>query len=58
MVTHDPREALRLGHRILVMTGQPAALSAIAPPSAAPPRPLDSPEQFALEGEIIRRLAA
>lgn len=58
MVTHDPREALRLGHHIMVMIGQPARLVPIAAPATPPPRPLDSPEQLALEGEIIRRLAA
>ena len=29
MVTHDPLEALRLGHRILVMSGRPAQLEVL-----------------------------
>lgn len=38
MVTHDPLEALRLGHRIYVMTGKPARLSDVLIPPGSPPR--------------------
>ena len=38
LVTHDPMEALRLGHRIFVMSGSPALLGAPLEPAGAPPR--------------------
>src|SRR4051812_20012599 len=37
LVTHDPLEALRLGHRIHVMAGQPAGGRAGTRPSGPPP---------------------
>ena len=38
LVTHDPMEALRLGHRVLVLTGSPATLAEAAAPAGAIPR--------------------
>lgn len=38
LVTHDPMEALRLGHRILVLSGEPASLRELPPPGGEPPR--------------------
>ncbi|MGQ0674931.1 MAG: ABC transporter ATP-binding protein, partial [Rhodospirillales bacterium] len=38
LVTHDPLEALRLGHRVLVMAGRPAALGQPIEPPGSPPR--------------------
>lgn len=38
IVTHDPLEALRIGHRILVMQGSPAGLTDVMTPPSAPPR--------------------
>ena len=57
LVTHDPREALRLGHRIHVMSGRPARLEPALEPPGGPPRALDDPALIALEAEIVRRLS-
>lgn len=57
LVTHDPFEALRLGHRVFVMAGRPATLSpAIEPPGSAP-RDIHDLELIRLHGEIMDRLA-
>ena len=58
LVTHDPLEALRLGHRVFVMTGRPAVLSAPIEPPGAPLRAVDDPAVLALQGELLRRLEA
>ena len=56
MVTHDPLEALRLGHSIYVMTGKPAQLSkALIPPGLPPRKPGDS-AIVSLQAELIDRL--
>ena len=57
LVTHDPREALRLGHEIRVIAGQPARLGMPIVPSGAVPRPLDDPDLLALETRLIGELA-
>ncbi|MGV2989107.1 ABC transporter ATP-binding protein [Vibrio sp. E150_011] len=55
LITHDPQEALRLGHQILVMNGKPAALFPITAPTTAVPREIDA--QFAaLQQQILKRL--
>ncbi len=58
MVTHDPLEALRLGHRIHVMTGRPAVVGPALEPPGLPPRAVDDPALLALQAELLRRLAA
>lgn len=56
MVTHDPMEALRLGHQVLVLSGHPATLSdPIRPPGPAP-RPPDDPGLLSLQGRLLARL--
>ena len=58
LITHDPLEACRLGHHLLVMSGQPARLG---PPIAVPgnaPRPPDDPEVLRLQGQLLRLLSA
>ncbi|WP_448205062.1 ABC transporter ATP-binding protein [Azospirillum sp. sgz302134] len=57
MVTHDPLEALRLGHRIHVMTGRPATIGPALEPPGLPPRPVDDPALLAMQAELLRRLA-
>lgn len=57
LVTHDPREALRLGHRIHVMSGRPARLEPPLMPATPSPRALDDAGLLAMEAEIVRRLA-
>ncbi len=58
LVTHDPLEALRLGHRILVMSGQPATLGAGIEPVGEPPRDPASPEVIAAHADLLGRLTA
>lgn len=57
LVTHDPLEALRLGHRIHVMTGRPARLSEALEPAGGTPRDLADPDLLRLQGELLKRLA-
>lgn len=56
LVTHDPLEALRLGHQVLVMAGRPARLSDALKPAGEPPRRPDDPQLLALQAELIQRL--
>ncbi len=58
LVTHSPLEALRLGHRILVMGGRPVDLREIPVPPTAPPRQPGDPALTALEAELLEELAA
>jgi len=58
LVTHDPLEALRLGHRIHVMAGRPARLDDALVPPGPPPRDPADPALLALQGELLDRLAA
>ena len=58
LVTHDPVEALRLGHHIHVMAGRPARLDApLAPPGEAP-RDVTAPALLDLQRELMARLGA
>jgi putative hydroxymethylpyrimidine transport system ATP-binding protein len=57
LVTHDPLEALRLAHRIEVMTGHPARIEGTTPPSGAPPRDLHDPALLARQGDLLAQLA-
>ena len=57
LVTHDPLEALRLGHRIQVMTGHPARIAGVIEPAGAPPRDLHDPALLARQGELLAWLA-
>jgi putative hydroxymethylpyrimidine transport system ATP-binding protein len=58
LVTHDPREALRLGHHVHVMAGRPARLDRPLELDGPTPRPLDDATLLARETELIRRLVA
>jgi len=57
LVTHDPLEALRLGHAIHVMNGRPATLGEAIEPRHLPPRPVDDTEVLEHQGELLRQLA-
>jgi putative hydroxymethylpyrimidine transport system ATP-binding protein len=57
LVTHDPLEALRLGHRVLVLQGRPARLSAPICPAGPPARPVNDPALLALQGELLELLS-
>jgi putative hydroxymethylpyrimidine transport system ATP-binding protein len=58
LVTHDPLEALRLGHRIHVMSGRPARLDEPLEPAGEPPRDLREGKLLHLQGELMSRLVA
>lgn len=54
MVTHDPGEAVRLGHRVQVLSH--AGLEPVELPSGPPPRPLDDPQVLAAQARLLARL--
>lgn len=54
LVTHDPAEAVRLGHRIFVLTSEQATLWPI--PDAAPVRAPFAPETLACQAELLTHL--
>lgn len=56
LVTHDPLEALRLGHHLLVLTGRPARISEAFAPPGAPPRAPDDPGLLALQARLLAAL--
>lgn len=56
LVTHDPLEALRVGHAIYVMTGQPATCGEPIAPAGEPARPIDNPDVSALHRELLELL--
>jgi len=57
LVTHDPLEAARLGHRIHVMAGTPATLGTPLEPPGLPPRDATASDTLAIQAELMRRLA-
>ncbi|WP_425092560.1 ABC transporter ATP-binding protein [Tropicimonas sp. S265A] len=54
LVTHDPSEAARLGHKIAVL--EEGGLTEVAPPAGPVPRPIDDPETLSAAGALLRRL--
>lgn len=44
LVTHDPMEALRMGHRIIVLSRRPARVKKTIDLDGRPPRQVDDPE--------------
>ncbi len=58
LVTHDPLEALRLGHDVHVMSGRPAHLDTALAPDGAPPRDPTDHALIARQGELLGRLLA
>jgi putative hydroxymethylpyrimidine transport system ATP-binding protein len=58
LVTHDPMEALRLGHGIHVLSGRPATLDDPLRPPGPPPRDQADPALLALYRELMARLEA
>lgn len=58
LITHDPLEALRLGHSVHVMTGRPAALSPPLVPDDIPPRRAETPGLMELQAVLLDRLSA
>jgi putative hydroxymethylpyrimidine transport system ATP-binding protein len=56
LVTHDPLEALRLGHHIHVMTGSPATLETPLIPPGTPPRDPADPELLRMQATLMAML--
>lgn len=54
LVTHDPAEAARLGHRIVVLTEE--GLAEVAPPPAPPVRPVGDAGAFACQTALYRAI--
>lgn len=57
LVTHDPLEALRLGHRILVLQGRPARPGPPLAIDGLPPRDVHNPEVMALHADLLAQLS-
>jgi NitT/TauT family transport system ATP-binding protein len=55
-VTHNVREAVRLGDRVVVLTSRPGRVAAEIPVAIPRPRRIEDPETSALAGEITERL--
>lgn len=55
-VTHNVREAVRLGDRVLVLSSRPARVVDAFDVNIKRPRHLDEPEVAALAGRIVERL--
>lgn len=58
LVTHDPLEALRLGHRVHVLTGRPVRAGPAIEPPGAPPRDPADPTLLELQARLLRELSA
>lgn len=58
LVTHDPLEALRLGHEVYVMSGTPATLGEAICPAGKIPRATNNETILKLQGELLTRLEA
>ena len=56
LITHDPLEACRLGHALLVLAGRPARLGPVIRVPGAPPRPLDDPDLLRTQARLARAL--
>jgi len=55
-VTHNVREAVRLGDRVLVLSSRPGRVVAEFPVDIARPRRLESPEVAAVAAQVTERL--
>lgn len=56
LVTHDPLEALRIAHRIHVMSGSPVKLDEALIPPGNPPRDLSNHSLLELQAQLLQRL--
>ncbi len=57
LVTHSPREALRLGHEVRILNGRPVRLESPLVLAGRPPRAATDPGLIALEARLLARLA-
>jgi putative hydroxymethylpyrimidine transport system ATP-binding protein len=56
LITHDPMEAARLGHHLMVLSGHPARLGETITVAGQPPRAPDDPNLQKSQGELLRML--
>ena len=56
LVTHDPLEALRLGHQVRVLTGMPFVVGPPIEPPGPVPRDPAGPALLVLQGRLIAQL--
>ena len=56
LITHDPLEACRLGHSLMVLSGHPARLGPPIEVPGIPPRASDAPEVLKSQGHLLRLL--
>jgi putative hydroxymethylpyrimidine transport system ATP-binding protein len=56
LITHDPLEACRLGHHLLVLSGVPARLGAPISVPGATPRAIDDAAVLHTQGMLMRAL--
>lgn len=56
LITHDPLEACRLGHHLVVLSGRPARLSTPIIVAGSVPRRPDDPELLRTQGRLLRTL--
>jgi putative hydroxymethylpyrimidine transport system ATP-binding protein len=54
LITHDPMEACRLGHHLMVLSGHPARLGTPITVAGMPPRAPDDPNLLKSQGELLR----
>lgn len=57
LVTHDPMEACRLSHRLLVLSHCPAVIDDTQPIAGQPPRAPDDPDLLKSQAALLRQLA-
>ncbi len=56
LVTHDPLEALRVGHQIRVLSGSPFSVGPVLEPPGAVPRDLADPSLLGLHARLVAEL--
>lgn len=56
LVTHDPLEALRVGHQVRVLSGPPLSAGLEIAPPGLPPRDPADPALLALQAQLIAEL--
>lgn len=56
LITHDPMEACRLSHHLLVLSGSPATLDGSHHISGQPPRAPDDAALLKSQGELLQQL--
>jgi len=57
LITHDPLEALRVGHAVFVLSEVPASRLTPVPVEGTPLREIDSPAVARAHGELLRQIA-